>query len=78
MIFGNCSVAIQKHRQHAALFAQQDHMQVFKLVLNCLDVFQFCPWSFLYVIRLAGRLKHCSLSVALAGMHGVVPMDKLT
>ncbi len=36
-------------------------MQVFKLVLSCLDVLQICP--FLYVIRLVGWLKHRNLSL---------------
>ena len=45
-----------------AFFAQQDHMQVFKFVLDCLDVitFDLCLLLDLYVIRLVGWLKHCN------------------
>ena len=51
----------------SSFFAQQDHMQVFKFVLDCLDVFHFDLRLLLYVIRLAGWLKHCNLSLSLPG-----------
>jgi len=41
-------------------------MQVFKFVLDCLDVFHIDLRLLLYVIRLAGWLKHCNLSLSLS------------
>ncbi len=44
-----------------SFFAQQDHMQVFKFALSCLDVFQICLLQ--HVIKLVGWLKHYNLSL---------------
>ena len=46
-----------------SFFAQQDHMQVFKFVLDCLDFLKLLTlFLLLYAIRLVVRLKHCNLS----------------
>ena len=41
-----------------------DHMQVFKLVLDCLMSSRFESCLLLYVIQLAGWLKRCNLSLS--------------
>jgi len=71
-----CSALQPLRQQYAALFtadtdtmrsffAQQDHMQVFNFILDCLDFLDIRPGLLANAIRLVGWRKHCNLSLSL-------------